>query len=134
MVMALVTDAIANGGTIMKPYVIKEIKDRYGMNIRNAKPSVLAHALSMTNANKIKDLMIKVVKSGTGTNARIYGITVAGKTGSAEDGNKTHSWFTALAPAENPQIVVTVIVENGGLGGNKAARIAREVLKQYLIR
>ena len=79
--------------------------------------------------------MINVVKSGTGTNAKIYGVSVAGKTGTAEDGNKTHTphaWFTAFAPAQNPKIAVAVIIENGGLGGKKAAEVAREVIKQYL--
>jgi peptidoglycan glycosyltransferase len=132
MDMALTAGAIANAGVIMEPYIIKEIKDRYGMRIRSKKPIPLTQAVPVNISNKIKAYMINVVKSGTGTNARINGITVAGKTGSAEDGLKTHSWFVAFAPAESPQIVVAVIVENGGLGGNKAARIAREMIKQYL--
>lgn len=132
MHMALVASAIANNGIMMEPYVVKEIKDRYGMQIEEAAPKILTKAVDPKIADTIKDYMINVVKSGTGTRAKIWGITVAGKTGSAEDGDKTHSWFTAFAPAENPKIAVAVIVENGGLGGNKAASIAREVIKEYL--
>lgn len=132
MHMALVASAIANGGIMMKPYLVKEIKNPYGMEIVNKKPSILTQAVSKDIADKIKGYMIKVVKSGTGTNAKIYGVSVAGKTGTAEDGDKTHAWFTSFAPAQDPQIVVSVIVENGGLGGKKAAGIAREVIKQYL--
>ena len=132
MVMALVGAAIGNNGTIMEPYLVKVIKDNYGFTLYQAKPKILTRAVDSTVAAKIKDYMINVVKSGTGTNARIKGITVAGKTGTAEDGNKTHSWFTAFAPADKPKIEVAVIVENGGLGGDKAAAIARAIIKQYL--
>lgn len=132
MVMALVGAAIGNKGTMMKPYVVKEIKDKYGFTLSQTKPAVLTRAVDVNIADKIKDYMVSVVKVGTGRNARINGITVAGKTGTAEDGNKTHSWFTAFAPSEKPQIAVAVIVENGGQGGYKAASIARAIIKQYL--
>jgi penicillin-binding protein A len=132
MHMALVASAIANNGIMMEPYMVKMIKDRYGMKLEEKSPNILTKAVDSDIANTIKGYMIGVVKSGTGTNARISGITVAGKTGSAQDGNKTHSWFTCFAPAEKPEIAVAVIVENGGLGGNKAAIIARTLLKSYL--
>lgn len=132
MQMALVAGSIANYGVMMEPYLVKEIKDRYGMEIENKKPVVLTRAVSQNIADKIKSYMIEVVNAGTGTRAKINGITVAGKTGTAEDGKKTHSWFTCFAPADNPQIAVSVIVENGGYGGVKAAGIARQVLKEYL--
>lgn len=132
MDMALVSAAIGNGGNIMKPYVIKEIKDRYGLKLWQTTPSLLTKAVNQKVAAKLKDYMIGVVKEGTGRNARIFNLTIAGKTGTAEDGNKTHSWFTAFAPAEAPKIAIAVIVENGGQGGYKAASIAREVIKTYL--
>lgn len=132
--MALVTSAIANNGVMMKPYIVKEIKDKSGNTIDKAKPEELETAVSKNTADKIKEYMVDVVKSGTGTRAKISGVTVGGKTGSAENENheETHSWFTAFAPAEDPQIAVAVIVEEGGVGGKRAAEIAREVIKAYL--
>ncbi len=132
--MALVTSAIANNGVMMKPYIVKEIKDKNGNVIEKGKSEKLETVVSTETAGLIKEYMVGVVKSGTGTRAKISGITVGGKTGSAENENQveTNSWFTAFAPAEDPQIAVAVIVEEGGVGGKRAAEIAREVIKAYL--
>ncbi|MDF2674565.1 MAG: penicillin-binding protein 2, partial [Clostridiales bacterium] len=132
--MALVTSAIANNGIMMKPSIVKEIKGTNGNLIETGKPEELQTAVSKNTANQIKEYMVDTVKSGTGARAKISGITVGGKTGSAENENheETHSWFTAFAPAEDPQIAVAVIVEEGGVGGKRAAEIAREVIKAYL--
>lgn len=132
--MALITSAIANDGVMMKPYIVKEVKDRDGNIIEKEKPEELRTVISKNTADKIKEYMVDVVKSGTGTRAKISGITVGGKTGSAENENyeETHSWFTAFAPAEDPEIAVAVIVEEGGQGGKRAAEIAREVIEAYL--
>jgi peptidoglycan glycosyltransferase len=133
MHMALVASTIANNGVMMRPYIVKEVRDRYGITIATTKPKILSEVIDSDTSDIIKGYMVEVVKSGTGTNAKISGITVAGKTGSAQDESKnaTHSWFVCFAPAENPQIAVAVIVENGGLGGKRAAEIAREVMKEY---
>ena len=134
MQMALVASAVANNGTIMKPYLIKQIKNRYGTAIDEGKSEKLSDAISQDTASQVKDCMIETVKSGTGMSARINGITVAGKTGSAEDkkDKETDSWFVAFAPAENPEIAVAVIVENAGAGGGRAASIAKDVIRTYL--
>jgi penicillin-binding protein A len=134
MQMALVASAIANDGVMMKPYIVKEVTDRYDVPLSQTKSKILAESIDKSTADIIEDYMIRVVKAGTGTNAKISGITVAGKTGSAEDEKKnaTHSWFVAFAPAEDPEIAVAVIVENGGVGGKRAAEVAREVMKAYL--
>ena len=134
MSMALVTSAIANGGVIMEPYIVKQITDRYDVVLDTTKPQILSTATSSENAAKIKGYMVDTVKNGTGKNVKISGITVAGKTGSAENekGEQTHSWFVAFAPAEKPRIAVAVIVENAGKGGGRAADIAREMIKAYL--
>lgn len=134
--MAMVASAIANKGTMMKPYLVKSIIDPYGSKISTAKPSVLAKPIKEETAQKVRDMMIDVVKSGTGKNAKISGIDVAGKTGTAEVGEKVapHSWFIAFAPADNPQIAISVIVENGEIGGGKAAAVAKKVLEAYLKR
>lgn len=132
--MALVASAIANGGVMMKPYIVKEIRDSFGVSQFKGSPSVLTQPLDKLTSSKIKDYMVEVVKSGTGTRAKISGIKVAGKTGTAQIQNSdmTHSWFVAFAPADDPDIAVAVIVEKGGTGGGKAAEIAREVIKAYL--
>jgi penicillin-binding protein A len=134
MQMALVASAIANDGVMMKPFLVKEVRDRYGVSLNQTSSEVLTEVTDKPTADIIEDYMVKVVKAGTGTNARISGITVAGKTGSAQDEKKnaTHSWFVAFAPAENPEIALAVIVENGGVGGKRAAEVAREVIKSYL--
>jgi penicillin-binding protein 2 len=77
--------------------------------------------------------MIGVVLRGTGTLAKVPGITVAGKTGTAQNPHgKDHAWFIAFAPVENPKIAMAVLVENAGFGGSISAPIARELIKYYL--
>jgi peptidoglycan glycosyltransferase len=75
-----------------------------------------------------------VVNNGTGTAAQIPGIPVAGKTGTAENvpGKPTHAWFICFAPAQNPQVALAVLVENGGIGGQAAAPIAKQVMEAIL--
>lgn len=132
--MALVASTIANGGTMMKPYLIKYVMDPYGDVISTNKPSVLAKPIKPETAEKVKEMMIDVVKKGTGKASRIAGIEVAGKTGTAEVGKNVpaHSWFIAFAPADNPTIAVSVIVENGETGGGKAAAVAKKIIEEYL--
>jgi peptidoglycan glycosyltransferase len=79
--------------------------------------------------------MLNVVEKGTGEVAQIRGVSVAGKTGSAENPHgQAHSWFTAFAPADSPQVVVTVVVENAGAGSEVAGPIVREVMAELLSR
>jgi len=78
-------------------------------------------------------MMIAVVQHGTGTPAQLPGITVAGKTGTATNPfGAAHSWFVCFATAENPRVVVAIVVENAGYGAEVAAPIAREVLRAAL--
>lgn len=134
MHMALVASAIANDGVMMKPYIVKEIRDRYGVAINKTSPEKLSTAVNSETAKIIKSYMVDVVKNGTGSSVRISGIEVGGKTGSAEntEGKEPHSWFVAFAPADEPEIAVAVIVENGGKGGGKAAEVAKKIIKAYL--
>lgn len=133
MHMALVAAAIDNDGVMMKPYIVKEIKDRYGVSISQTKPGKLADVTDKNTARTVRTYMESVVKSGTGTNAKVPGITVAGKTGTAEAdaSGETHSWFVSFADSDKGSIAVAVIVENGGVGGKRAAEISREVMKTY---
>lgn len=131
--MALVTSAVANGGTIMRPYIVKGITDSEGRISYNRQDEPYLSPITESTAAKIKEMMIGVVKNGTGTAAKISGVDVAGKTGTAEvEGKKSHAWFVGFAPADDPQIVVAVIVENSGSGGQVAAPVAKQVLNKYL--
>ncbi|MDI6600541.1 MAG: penicillin-binding transpeptidase domain-containing protein [Thermoanaerobacteraceae bacterium] len=133
--MAMVASAVANDGTIMHPYIVKGIADSEGRIRYSRQDEAYLSPISGATADKIKEMMIGVVNRGTGTAARISGIDVAGKTGTAEvQGKKSHAWFIGFAPADDPKIVVAVIVENGGSGGQVAAPIARQVLNKYLPR
>ena len=81
--------------------------------------------------------MVQVVEGqhGTAHRAQLEGITVAGKTGTAENPHgKEHAWFACFAPAENPKIALAVLVENAGHGGDIAAPIARQMLEAYLLK
>jgi peptidoglycan glycosyltransferase len=132
--MALVTSAIANNGKIMRPRLVKEVRAYNGQVVKKFKPRLWLRPLSSSPAATIKDLMREVVKRGTGRRASLSHIEVAGKTGTAESKKKRrpHAWFLAFAPVQDPQIVVTVLVENGGQGGKIAASIARQILKATL--
>jgi peptidoglycan glycosyltransferase len=137
--MALVGSAIAKGGVEMTPHLVKEIRDPSGRVIKTIRPEPWGRPISSSTANAMTQMMIKVVESGTGTAAQIPGVTVAGKTGTAEttSGNP-HAWFVSFAPAQNPKIVVAVVVLNGGslgseaTGGQVAAPIARAVIQAAL--
>jgi peptidoglycan glycosyltransferase len=89
--------------------------------------------MSKQTADTLTDIMVKVVDDGTGTAARIEGVSVAGKTGTAEvEGAEPHAWFICFAPAHDPKVAIAVVVENGGEGGRTAAPMARKVLEQAL--
>lgn len=134
--MALVAAGVANDGDVMSPHLVREIIDRNGGVVRRFEPETMSEAMSSETANEVTRMMVAAVESGTGTAARIDGIDVAGKTGTAQtvEGANPHTWFICFAPAEDPQLAVAVIVENGGsfgseaTGGAVAAPIAREML------
>jgi peptidoglycan glycosyltransferase len=134
--MALVAAAIADNGTIMRPTLIKEVRTPGGHALVKLHPRRLAQATKPETAAAIRDMMVKVVESGTGTNARIPGITVAGKTGTAETGKDRvyTAWFIFFAPAEQPKVAGAVVLENqlNGFGGAVAAPIAKQLMQAIL--
>jgi penicillin-binding protein A len=138
--MALVGAAVANGGTVMQPHVAAEIRDDEGRRLTTVAPKAWKVAMPATTAATIRDFMVQVVARGTGTAGQIAGVTVAGKTGTAQSCEtcSPHAWFVAFAPAENPQYVVSVFVDRGGsmgseaTGGRVAAPIAAAVLRHLL--
>lgn len=134
--VAMMCSSVANNGSMMKPYIVDSIKTSSGITVGSAKTEELCKPMSSMCAEYLKELMVGVVKEGTGKSAAISGVTVAGKTGTAEnETDKDHAWFVGFAPAENPQIAVAVLLEyDGGAGGSNAAPIARNIIKSYLNR
>lgn len=133
--MALVTAGIANGGTVMAPYLVAEVRDYSQTVIEKTGPTSAFSPISAATAGEVRDMMVQVVEQGTGTAAAISGVEVAGKTGTAQvEGAASHAWFVGFAPADDPVIAVAVLVEHGGSGGGIAAPIARAVLRAGLER
>ncbi|MDO4291518.1 MAG: penicillin-binding transpeptidase domain-containing protein, partial [Eggerthellaceae bacterium] len=131
--MALVGCAIANDGTIMQPYLVDGIYNANGERSFTASPSKLMQAVTAETANRTLEVLKGVVERGTGTEAAIAGVEVAGKTGTAEysDGREDDSWFVGMAPADNPKVVVVVALEHAGKTVSADAR-AKEVLETAL--
>ncbi|MBD2760597.1 penicillin-binding protein 2 [Yimella sp. cx-573] len=135
--VAMISAAIANGGKVMRPYLVQNVKDKSLDVISSTDPSQLSTPISGDVANQLKDMMKTVVDSGTGRLAQIPNVEVAGKTGTAETapGVNADVWFTGFAPVNDPKIAVAVVVENGGTagqeasGGSVAAPIARQVME-----
>ncbi|TWE10407.1 peptidoglycan D,D-transpeptidase FtsI family protein [Rudaeicoccus suwonensis] len=140
MQMAMVSAAIANGGKEMTPYLVSSVRDTNLDVIQSTSPKVFSNPISSQVASELTTMMESVVTGGTGTNAAIPGVQVAGKTGTAQHGSGENAdvWFTGFAPATNPKVAVAVIVENGGTvgqdatGGIIAAPIAKQVMEAVL--
>jgi peptidoglycan glycosyltransferase len=136
MQMALVASAIANNGVMMTPRIVDQVLTYEGEKVRSIDSKVATTVTTPEISNILKDYMKDVVTKGTGKNAAVSGVNVAGKTGTADhtdnDSSEPHSWFIGFAPYEDPQIAFAVIVEEGGTGGGTAAKIASGVVKAAL--
>jgi penicillin-binding protein A len=136
MQMAEVAAAVANGGRLMKPRLTDRIVQKDGRVKERIEPDLQAVVMKPETADQLKEMMSRVVEEGTGTRAALAGITVAGKTGTAEVGANrefTQPWFICFAPVENPRMAVAVTVERTtGEGGTVAAPIAKSVLEAML--
>jgi peptidoglycan glycosyltransferase len=139
--MAMVGAGIANSGTVMKPYLIDELRSNDLEVIGKTDPQALTtNAVSAATARKLSDMMVAVVDSGTATNAQIPGVKVAGKTGTAQSAadRPPYAWFVSFAPADTPKVAVAVLVENAGVdrgeisGNGLAAPIAKAVMEAVL--
>ncbi|MBE5971429.1 MAG: penicillin-binding protein 2 [Lachnoclostridium sp.] len=131
----MLTSAIANGGILMQPYFIERVENVDGELVKQFMPAQYGELMAANEAKGLQALLEKVVTDGTGSALRTEAYSAAGKTGSAEfdKGKETHAWFVGYAPAENPEIAVCVIVEEGGSGGKTAAPIARQMFDAYLL-
>jgi len=136
--MALVAAGIANGGVIMKPHLLKEVRDDHGDVVDSGNPAEWLRATSPDTAQQMTQNMVNVAQSGTATAARIPGVQVAAKTGTAQThGDYINAWLVSFAPANDPKVAVAVIVENQlgvgeATGGRIAAPIAQTVMKAAL--
>ena len=138
--MALMASAVANGGVMPQPRIVSEVRDSQGRVAREFPVRTVRRAISGSSAADLTQMMIGVVNNGSGYRAAIPGIQVAGKTGTATngEGRPPNAWFTAFAPAQAPRIAVSVIVLDGGnlgseaTGGQVAAPIVRAVIEAYL--
>ena len=138
--MAMVSGAIANGGVAMVPNLVDQILAPNLTPLQSFQPKQLQRAMSPETAATITQMMVNGVQDGAASNARIDGVAVAGKTGTAENGadDPYTLWFTGFAPANDPRFAITVLVENGGglgqtgYGNLLAAPIAKQVLEAVL--
>jgi len=143
--------AVANNGVLMQPHILAEITDADGNVIQRVAPkSILTLPISPENLAVVKQGLDAVVNTdqGTGKNARVAGVHIAGKTGTAEycddlamkngecyvGHQPTHAWFAAYAPVEDPEIAVLVFIYNGGEGSVRAAPVAQKILQYYFQR
>ena len=132
--MALVASTIANNGVMMEPNIVKEVISPQGKVVKEYKPEVAAKVTSEENASILKEYMKAVVNEGTGSAARLWGVQVSGKTGTADTdmGDKIpHSWFIGFAGYDNPEIAFAIVVEEGGNDRFNASGMAGELVDTY---
>lgn len=141
--MAMVTAAIANDGKLMKPYMVDQLEAPNLDVIEKTEPEEMSRPLSQENAQLLQQMMENVVENGTGTNAAIDGVTVGGKTGTAQHGENNsknpYAWFISYAKDDNGSpVAVAVVVEDSNArrddisGGGLAAPIAKSVMQAVL--
>jgi penicillin-binding protein 2 len=131
--MAHMMSIIANKGECHKPYIVDKIESFDGKKIYEHKKSEeYVKLLSQKTWNILHKALLEVVENGTGSKSKIPGIKIAGKTGTAQNSQGDgHSWFISYAPADNPEIAVAVIIENGGSGGLNAVPIGKKIYEEY---
>lgn len=130
----MITEGIANDGTVMKPYLMDRVENSTKTIVKQFSSSSYRKIMSEEEAATLTELMVGVVENGTATKLKGLSYTAAGKTGSAEYNTvkeDSHAWFTGFAPAEDPQICVTIIIEGAGSGGEHAVPIAKRIFDAY---
>jgi penicillin-binding protein 2 len=143
MQLLLMVSAIANGGTIYRPWVVKKIVSLSGETLEEYEPEAIRQIpVKPETLAFVRHAMLGVVDGGTGARSRVPGLPIAGKTGTAQVVKKSeakgqpalkdHAWFVSFAPVDNPQIAVVVLVEHGGFGGFVAAPIAKQIYEAAL--
>lgn len=134
--LANYTAAVANGGIVWKPHLVRSIKNSNG-NEEKIEPKILGrNFISPANMKIVREGMRQVITSGTARQLNDLGTAVAGKTGTAQFGEegKTHGWFVSFAPYDNPEIAMAVLVEGGGEGHSTAVPVTKDVYQWYFAR
>ena len=130
---AVIAAAVANGGIAMNPYVVQQILSPDGTVVSTTQPRSLGQAISATTAEQVKEAMLDVVESGTGTAAQVSGVQVAGKTGTAETSETAqNSTFIGFAPYDTPTVAISIVVEDYSTNNVQAASLASKVLAAAL--
>ena len=140
--MAMVAAAVGNNGNVMRPFVVKTVRAPNLRVIDETKPELLGQAMSPPNSDKLTQMLVSTVTDGTAGSARIPGVDVAAKTGTAQStkDRPPYAWFVSFAPANDPQVAVAVVVESSETarseiaGGRLAGPIARSVMQAVLER
>jgi peptidoglycan glycosyltransferase len=140
--MAMIAAGVANAGDVMRPHLVREIQSPDLSVLETPEPDRLSEAVSKEVAAELTRMMELVVTEGSGRRAQIDGVRVAGKTGTAQHApnRPPHAWFIGFAPADDPQVAVAVVIEDGGnlgseaTGGALAAPIAADVMRAVLRR
>ena len=131
--MTMITSSVANGGVMMKPKLIKQITSTLGITEASLQPEVYRRVMSETTARTVARCMLEAVRTGTASRGGLEGLTVCGKTGSAETsdnkGVPTNAWYTGYIADERYPYAVSVVIEKGGAGGQAAAGLAAQALK-----
>ena len=138
--IAMVSAAIANHGTLMKPNLISNVLSSNLASLYQPQPTEFSKPISKNTADLLTKMMVGAVSSGVSSNGQIKGVSVAGKTGTAQNavGAQYTLWFTGFAPSNNPKVAIAVVVEDGGgmgqngRGNTLAAPIARKVMQAVL--
>lgn len=139
--MAMVAAGIANGGIVMTPHLVDELRSPDFDSLDKTNPTTYRRAISSATARQLTDMMVGVVEEGTAATAAIPGIRVAGKTGTAQTGRSdisNYAWFTSFAPADDPQVAVAVMIQNSQRsngeisGGGLAGPIAKAVMEAVI--
>ena len=131
----MITQSIASGGEMYKPYIIDRIVSADDKVLVSNEKEKLRRVMSAEEAQILTEMMTTVVNGGTARRLQGLSYQAAGKTGSAEynsaEKTESHAWFTGFAPADDPQIAVTVIIEQAGSGGEYAVPMAKRVFDTY---
>jgi penicillin-binding protein A len=139
--MAMVVAGIANGGNVMRPYVVDEVRSPELDVLDKTDPQILSRAVSASTAEELKEMLVSTVTNGTASPGAIPGVSVAGKTGTAESGRDNvppYAWFMSFAPADDPQVAVAVMIQKADIprgeiaGGTFGGPIAKSVMEAVI--
>jgi len=139
--MAMVAAAVANQGVLMRPYIVDSIQSPSLETLRQTEPEELGEAVTPEVADGLTQLLVSTVEEGTASPGAIAGVTVAGKTGTAQSGDPDvppYAWYVSFAPAQDPEVAVAVVIQSAGIdrgeiaGGTFGGPIAKAVMEAVI--